>query len=70
MLKYNHLNLFRILKNGYVTCSNLLVKAESAYLNLECQPPQKKIAHIVEHEIHPAYHSGRTISERDLISGG
>lgn len=41
-----------------------LVKAESAYLTLECQP--KKIAHIVEHEINPVYHSGRAISEQDL----
>jgi hypothetical protein len=41
-----------------------LVKAESAHLTLECQP--KKIASVVEHEIHPAYHSGRAISEHDL----
>jgi hypothetical protein len=42
-----------------------LVKAETAYINLECQ--SKKIANVVEHEIYPSYHSGRAISELDLV---
>ena len=43
-----------------------LVKAGSAHLNLERQA--KKIATIVEHEINPNFHSGRAVTERDLIA--